>query len=223
MGILSGLNPVSAIGNILGGNILDGITGGIKTIWGSKQERDQQSFELNASNQNEYGAEFQFRENRTWWDSFIDGINRLPRPVMALGTIALFAWCCADPATFAVSMQALALIPEPMWILLGTITAFFFGDRTLKGMQSAKAPSADQVRQVLASQKAIRDAASQAPDADGATARVDPAALRGVAVQASVPAMPDRAYRADMSDTSTSLSNAAVLEWNRRQKQQSTS
>jgi len=216
---MGGFNPITAIGNILGGNILDGVGGIINKVWGSKQERDQQSFELNAANQNEYAAEFQFRQNRTAWDSFIDGLNRLPRPVMALGVIALFVWCVADPVAFSVSIQALGLIPEPMWILIGTITAFFFGDRTLKGMQAAKVASPEQVRQVLASQEAIRDAALQAPDAETAAARVAPAAIAGVSVQVSKPAMPDAAYRAEIADTSTPMDNAAILEWNRRRKQ----
>jgi hypothetical protein len=219
MGILSSLNPATAIANALGGTILDGVNTGIKSIWGSKQERDQQSYELNAANQSEYSAEFQFRENRSWWDSFIDGLNRLPRPVMALGVIALFVWCPIDTVGFSQAMVALGLIPQPMWLVLGTIIAFFFGDRTIKGIQDMKAPSATQVRQVIDAQKAIRDAALQAPGADGAAARVDPEALKGVSVQSSRPAESDQAYRADMADASSPLSNATILEWNRRQKQ----
>jgi hypothetical protein len=202
------------IGNLFGGTILSGVNGLAQTFFGSRSARDQQSFELNASNQNEYAAEFQFRENRTAWDSFVDGLNRLPRPLMALGVIALFIWCPIDTVGFSDAMLAMQLIPDPMWIVLGTVVAFFFGDRTLKGVQAFKGPSANQVRQVVEAQRAVRDAALQAPEADGSAARVAPADLRGAA-----PALPDAEYQADMADTKTPLTNAAILEWNRRQRQ----
>ncbi len=54
----------------------------------------------------QYGAEFADRQNRTWWDSFIDGLNRLPRPAMALGVIAIFVWASVDPVGFAAAGAA---------------------------------------------------------------------------------------------------------------------
>ena len=56
-------------------------------------------------------------------------MNRLPRPAMALGTLALFLSAMHDPAWFAARMQALALVPEPLWWLLGAIVSFDFGAR----------------------------------------------------------------------------------------------
>lgn len=73
-------------------------------------------------------AEFQYARPG-WFDTFVNGLNRLPRPMLALGTLALFVYAMADPAGFAQRMQALATVPEPLWWLLGAVVAFYFGAR----------------------------------------------------------------------------------------------
>lgn len=66
-----------------------------------------------------------------WFGRVVDGLNRLPRPALAFSTIGLFAFAMIDPAAFATRITALALIPEPMWYLLGGIVGFYFGAREL--------------------------------------------------------------------------------------------
>ncbi|MCP1170195.1 holin family protein [Limimaricola litoreus] len=66
---------------------------------------------------------------RGGWDRFIDGLNRLPRPAMAFGTMGLIGAAMVDPAWFAARMQGLALVPEPLWWLMGAIVSFYFGAR----------------------------------------------------------------------------------------------
>jgi hypothetical protein len=65
------------------------------------------------------------------FDRFVNGLNRLPRPLMALGTIGLFVFAMADPQAFAARMVGLAEVPEPLWWLLGAIVGFYFGAREL--------------------------------------------------------------------------------------------
>ena len=64
-----------------------------------------------------------------WFDRVMDGINRLPRPMLALGTLGLFVVAMADPIWFAARMQGIALVPEPLWWLVGAIVSFYFGAR----------------------------------------------------------------------------------------------
>lgn len=64
-----------------------------------------------------------------WFDRFIDGINRLPRPMLALGTIGMFVAAMSDPVWFADRMVGLAAVPEPLWWLMGAIVSFYFGAR----------------------------------------------------------------------------------------------
>lgn len=63
------------------------------------------------------------------FDRVIDGLNRLPRPALALGTVGLFVAAMVDPVWFASRMQGIALVPEPLWWLLGAIVSFYFGAR----------------------------------------------------------------------------------------------
>jgi len=76
------------------------------------------------------GAEFRLKR-KGWFDRFMDGLNRLPRPMLALSTIALFAYAMKDPVGFSERMQGLAYVPEPLWWLLGAVVSFYFGAREL--------------------------------------------------------------------------------------------
>lgn len=72
---------------------------------------------------------------------FINGLNRLPRPVMALGTVGLFVFAMANPENFAIRMQGLAFVPDPLWWLLGAVVSFYFGARELHYARDRRLPS----------------------------------------------------------------------------------
>ncbi len=63
------------------------------------------------------------------FDRAMDGLNRLPRPAMAFGTLGLFVAAMVDPVWFAARMQGIVLVPEPLWWLLGVVVSFYFGAR----------------------------------------------------------------------------------------------
>jgi hypothetical protein len=76
----------------------------------------------------QFGKEFALpRKGR--FDRFMDALNRVPRPALAFGTIGLFVTAMADPVWFAARMAGIALVPEPLWWLLGAIVSFYFGAR----------------------------------------------------------------------------------------------
>jgi hypothetical protein len=76
----------------------------------------------------QFGAEFAGPKPGLF-DRVMDGVNRLPRPALALGTLGLFVAAMVDPLWFAARMQGIALVPEPLWWLLGVIVSFYFGAR----------------------------------------------------------------------------------------------
>ena len=76
----------------------------------------------------QYGAEFAVAR-QGGFDRAMDGLNRLPRPALALGTLGLFVSAMVNPLWFAERMQGIALVPEPLWWLLGVIVSFYFGAR----------------------------------------------------------------------------------------------
>jgi len=63
------------------------------------------------------------------YDRAVDALNRLPRPLLALGAVGLFGFAMLDPAGFARRMAGLAAMPEPLWWLVGGIVSFHFGAR----------------------------------------------------------------------------------------------
>lgn len=92
------------------------------------EEADKRGLDLRRAVLEEFAHEFsQPRQN--WFDRMIDGMNRLPRPMMALGTVALAVSAMVDPVWFAARMQGMALVPEPLWWLMGAIISFYFGAR----------------------------------------------------------------------------------------------
>ncbi len=75
-----------------------------------------------------YAAEF-MHPQKGMFDRFMDGLNRLPRPALALGTLGLFTAAMVDPIWFSARMQGISLVPDPLWWLLGAIVSFYFGAR----------------------------------------------------------------------------------------------
>lgn len=46
------------------------------------------------------------------FDRFMDALNRLPRPLLAFGTIGLFVVAMSDPVWFSTRMQGISLVPD---------------------------------------------------------------------------------------------------------------
>jgi hypothetical protein len=137
----------------------------------------------------QFAAEFQPRAKSTWWDSFIDGLNRLPRPLITLSVGAFFVLAPLDPLRFAQVARAYELMPDGFWALLSIIVAFYFGGRMrLKRQDMAvKGGALTVAQEVLAMQRAAR-AHNEAPDAEPAAADAPPA--RSPMPQAEMPPEP---------------------------------
>lgn len=105
-------------------------------------------------------------ERKGGFDRFVDGLNRIPRPAMALGTIALFVSAMSNPVWFSERMQGLSLVPEPMWWLLGVIVSFYFGARhQAKGQEFQRSLAETMARtpQVVANIESLRQLSARAP------------------------------------------------------------
>lgn len=64
-----------------------------------------------------------------WFDRMVNGLNRLPRPLLAFGTLGLFVYAMVEPVSFGERMVGLNLVPDPLWWLLGAVVGFYFGAR----------------------------------------------------------------------------------------------
>jgi len=130
----------------------------------------------------QYGAEFSAR-SKGGFDRFMDGVNRLPRPALALGTLGLFVSAMIAPLWFAQRMQGIALVPEPLWWLLGVIVSFYFGARHQVKSQEFQRSIVDTIHHVPAVLDNIRAIGALRSDAigvadTGADARLTAQALR---------------------------------------------
>lgn len=115
----------------------------------------------------QFSAEFDHRQ-RGWFDRFMDGLNRLPRPAMVIGILALFTSAMFSPLWFAERMQGLALVPEPLWWLLGVVVSFYFGARhqvKAQDFQRDLAVSMGRVPQVIENITALRTLRHDSPGA----------------------------------------------------------
>ncbi|MBP0483959.1 3TM-type holin [Sagittula salina] len=90
---------------------------------------DARGHDLDTAALNQFAAEFVARSRRTWWDSLVDGLNRLPRPAFTLGVFMVLVWTARDPAFMAEVFTTWAIIPAPVWVLITAIVTFFFGGR----------------------------------------------------------------------------------------------
>jgi hypothetical protein len=179
MGMIGGLlraGGARAVGEAVGG-VADALTG----------KREADATERALASVSQFGAEFA-QASSTGFDGFVNGLNRLPRPLLALGTLGLFGYAMAEPHGFSVRMQGLGHVPEPLWWLLGAVVSFYFGARELHHQRTRSA-------------KATNKAAEAGPTARRQAAPASDPATRPVPTAAVVASDPDY--------------NAAVDEWRR--------
>ena len=88
----------------------------------------ERAAEARSDSLQQFASEFAHSQ-RGLFDRLVDGLNRLPRPFLALGTIWLFVTAMQDPEAFVAGMEGIALVPEPLWWLMGAIVSFYFGAR----------------------------------------------------------------------------------------------
>ncbi len=119
---------IDGLSGLLFGTGRNVVTETAEMFWENAEAGAQREADWRAAALAQFGAEFT-REGRSGFDRFMDGVNRLPRPMLALGTLGLFGAAMVAPVWFAARMQGLALVPEPLWWLMGAIVSFYFGAR----------------------------------------------------------------------------------------------
>lgn len=134
------------VGRILGlGTSAEQIGGAIEQVAevfvSNKTKADAHEYQRQSASLDQYSREFKNKSNNKF-DSFINGLNRLPRPILALGTVGLFSFAMVDPVRFTDRMIGLERVPDPLWWLLGAIVSFYFGARELHYIRQEKQPIA---------------------------------------------------------------------------------
>ncbi|MBL4751942.1 MAG: holin family protein [Amylibacter sp.] len=130
------------IGSILGlGRSADKIGGAVERVAEvfvpNRTKSDGNYYRRGRASLDQLAAEFKLAPTNAF-DGFVSGLNRLPRPTLALGTVGLFAYAMADPVGFSIRMQGLDTVPDQLWWLLGAIVTFYFGARELHYKRNGK-------------------------------------------------------------------------------------
>ncbi len=124
---------MGVIGKLLGGPAAvtalgDAATGIAEVFMPSATRRMELSAEAQMAALRQLGEEYGHPAMGRF-DRIVNGLNRMPRPLLAFGTLGLFTYAMVDPVAFARRMVGLNAVPEPLWWLLGAIVAFYFGAR----------------------------------------------------------------------------------------------
>jgi Holin of 3TMs, for gene-transfer release len=124
---------MGVIGKLIGGPgavtaLGDAAKGVAEVFLPSATRKMELSAEAQMAALRQLGEEYQ-HPALSWFDRLVNGLNRLPRPLLAFGTLGLFTYAMIDPEAFAKRMVGLNAVPEPLWWLLGAIVAFYFGAR----------------------------------------------------------------------------------------------
>lgn len=177
--------------------------GGVAEVFvGNQAEREAAAAAQVAGAVGQFSAEFAHPGGGRF-DGFVNGLNRLPRPLLALSTIGLFVYAMAAPTGFSLRMRGLALVPEPLWWLLGAIVSFYFGARELhhqrlRSVQSALPRIVAGVAAAAAPREVVRDEGVQE-----------------VAATPFLSILPDRACPAPSAEAVPAVSEPAVAERSR--------
>jgi hypothetical protein len=117
-------------------------------IFGDQSKRDATNAEADKAAQEAFGKEFTYAvgKDRRPFDVFMDGVNRLPRPIIALGIIALFIWTCIEPERASKAFVAMALIPEAFWNIAMMVVAFFFTSRIIEKLRFGRYTVSDEAK-----------------------------------------------------------------------------
>lgn len=126
---------MAVIGRILGfgraAEQIGGAVGNVAEVFvGNRAEQDAADHARQLQALEQFGSEFTTVGSGRF-DRFVNGLNRLPRPLMTLGTLGLFVHAMVDPDSFSGRMAGLARVPDQMWWLLGVIVSFYFGAREM--------------------------------------------------------------------------------------------
>jgi hypothetical protein len=186
---------MAGLGKLAGEGVASTVKGVASVFAENREARGARAHEADMAALKQFAAEFGARENRTWWDSFADGLNRIVRPLFALAAflsmIAIPIW----PARALYVAEALAAMPDGYWFLVATIITFYFGGRMQVKSQDfrIKAGAVEAAKNIAAARREL--AAS--------------AAFKSESVD-------EDAYAAILASEASPMPNWAIAEWNRR-------
>ena len=97
------------------------------------------AYGLDSATLGQMAAEFGWRGKRGWFDRLMDGVNRMPRPLLVMGVFGLLVWTARDPVGASKVFTSWAIIPSEFWYVVLAIVTFYFGGRYQAKVQEMQA------------------------------------------------------------------------------------
>ena len=157
--------------SLFGGGATAGVAGTVRGIAGvfrpHAENQDRRLSDEATALYQAYGREFHRPTN--WFDSLVNGLNRLPRPAIIAGIFYLFHLSIDDPQQFTLIMTAWASIPEFLGIAVVAVVSFYFSFRPFEKRMAARVD----LERVRAGAQAVADLKRQIGEERRAAAPVD--------------------------------------------------
>ena len=159
--------------SMLGGGVVESVRKGIGMFTGDKAEKEKSDSAENIATIGQFAAEFQV-ENRTMFDSLIDGLNRLPRPAIVTMVIAYFNLSWVDSIQFQIINKGLDTIPNDMWVIAIAIISFYSVAREITKSRDKKLSMGNkEFKEHLNQLKELRDLKTQEPQVNSGNSAIN--------------------------------------------------
>ena len=186
------------------GNAVTGVAEVFRQNETRRMELDEEAY---ARAIGQMGQEFAHAPG-TWFDSFVNGLNRLPRPAMTFGVLGLFVYSMTDPDGFSMRMEGLQAVPEPLWWFLGAVVSFYFGAREAHYFRGRVWSARQVTRTTVAADAAAGAVPGGSPKGDAGWAAV----AEAVTTAATAPPVADAAIARPAAGENFA-DNAALRDW----------
>lgn len=219
IGAIIGLGA-KILGGKIGGSLLDKAGDVVTKVIDQKGSREAASAAVDKASVDQWTAE-SAKASHNWFDSMVDGFNRLMRPVAFGFTVwVVMLWPQVDLIAFQKAMVAYEAVPEWLVGLVLSVWAFLFTGRFLtKDMAKLKGKSSKEFKEILERMKAIEDLRPSKdpetrviPEVLGQNTYVQPETAQASSVR---PSSSER-YQREMSDHEKPLSLPSIVEWNKK-------
>ena len=135
--------------NLFVGNLVKGVDDIVKTVAGSRLQRDISDAAHQSQFLDRVAEEVRQRaRHRTWWDILIDGVNRLVRPLYTYGVLAMMLTAFLNPGFYLRGIETLAVTPQPIWYLIGIIIGFWFTGKFIDAVKKNSPLDMDAVEKI---------------------------------------------------------------------------
>ena len=119
---------IKQLGKFLGGGVAKPIRDIAGTFIAPRDERamNEQEYKLAVLKQ---FSDYTKSDKGSPFQRFVGGLNALPRPFLALGTIGLVGYAMIDAESATQSFAALSNLPTELWGMLAIVVSFYMGGR----------------------------------------------------------------------------------------------